>query len=224
MEAPAVTLPSHRRFKLQNLLADWPSSRTSASVRGRCRSSLASLHMSPLLCVRGGFYVNRLLASVGMPRISAGANCCFRTANPERRLILGPKFQGDLEFRRWFDEQGLNAHGGTLSAPTYHLLERPSQRTVFFYVASKNAPGGFCLETGVYWRYNLDAWEPSHFCGSSKSVAGESDILINVLELLGMVVSAWVLEFPCAEHPAALGDCVLLRGDDEAALEWLRRC
>ena len=167
--------------------------------------------------------MNRLLASVGMPRISAGADFGFRTANPGRRLVLGSEVQGDLEFWRWFVEEGLDARGRALSAPMYHLLERPSQRTLFSD-ASKTAVGGFCLEAGVYWRYGLDAGEQSRFCGSSKSVAGENDTSINVLELLGMVVSAWVLVSPCAERPAALGDCVLLRGDNEAAVEWVRRC
>ena len=117
--------------------------------RSRCRCSLASLiHVS--FAVRPGrFTVNRLLASVGMPRTFAGVDFGFRTANPGRRLVLGPEFQGDLEFWRWFVEEGLDARGRTLSAPTYHLLERPSQRTLFSD-ASKTAVGGFCLETGVY--------------------------------------------------------------------------
>ena len=83
---------------------------------------------------------------------------------------------------------------------------------------------GFCLETGVYWRYDLDAGERSRFCGSCKSVEGENDVPIDVLEVLGMVVSAWVLVCLCAERPVGLGDCVLLRGDNEAAVEWVRRC
>ena len=29
---------------------------------------------------------------------------------------------------------------------------------------------------------------------------------------------------PCAERPSATGDCVLLRGDNEAAVAWVRRC
>ena len=186
-EALTVTLSSHKRLKLQNLLAEWPSSRTSASARQVSQFVGFRIHVS--FAVRPGrFFVNLLLASVGMPRISAGADFGFRTANPGRRLVLGPEFQGDLEFWRWFVEEGLDARGGTLSAPMYHLLERPSQRTLFSE-ASKTAVGGFCLETGVYWRYDLDAGERSRFCGSSKSVAGENDISINVLELLGMVVS-----------------------------------
>ena len=167
--------------------------------------------------------MNRLLASVGMPRISAGAGFGFRTANPGRGLVVGHEFQADLEFWQWFVEEGLDTRGGTLPAPMYHLIERPSQRTQFSD-ASKSAVGGFFLETGVYWRYDLDARERSSFHGSSKSVAVENDISINVLELLGMVVSAWVLVSPCAERPAALGDCLLLRGNNEAAVEWVQRC
>jgi len=126
-------------------------------------------------------------------------------------------------FWRWLVDEGFDARGGTLSAPMYHLLERPAQRTLFSD-ASKTAVGGFCLETGVYWRYELDVQERSRFCGASASVAGEDDISINVLELLGMVVSAWVLVSSCAERPSAMGDCVLLRGDNEAAVQWVRRC
>ena len=49
-------------------------------------------------------------------------------------------------------------------------------------------------------------------------------ISIKVLELLGTVESAWVLVSSCAERPSATGDCVLLRGDNEAAVQWVRRC
>ena len=105
----------------------------------------------------------------------------------------------------------------------YHLLDYPARRTLFSD-ASKTTIGGFCLETGVYWRYDLDTAEQSRFCGSSKAVAGENDIPINVLELLGMVVSAWALVSPYAERPSATGDYVLLRGDNEAAAAWVRRC
>ena len=36
--------------------------------------------------------------------------------------------------------------------------------------------GGYCLETGVYWRYDLTAQEQSRFCGSTKSVRGVNDL------------------------------------------------
>ena len=203
-EALTVTLPSHKRLKLHNLLAEWPSSRTPTSARQI--SQLVGFYIHVSFAVRPGrFFVNRLLGSVGMPRISAGADFGFRAANLGRRLVLGPEFQRDLEFWRWFVKEGLDARGGTLPAPMYHLLGCPSQPTLFSD-ASKTAVGGFCIEPGVYWRYDLDEGERSRFCGSRKSVAGENDISINVLELLGMVVFAWVLVSPCAERPAGLGD------------------
>ena len=221
-EALTVTLPSRKRLKLRSLLAEWPPSRASASARQV--SKLAGFLMHISFAVRPGlFFVQRLLASVGMPRVASGAGFAYRMSDPGRRVALGPEFHGDLEFWRWFAAEGLDARQGTLSAPMYRLLERPARRTLFSD-AFKTAVGGFCLETGVYWRYELNDRERSRFCGSSGSVGCEDDLSINVLELLGMVVSAWVLVVLCAERPSAKGDCVLLRGDNEAAVRWVRRC
>ena len=171
----------------------------------------------------GSFFVHRLLALVGMPRIVAGDHFAGRMANPGRRVALGREFRTDLEFWRWFVDNGVNARGGVLSAPMYLLLERPAQRTLFSD-SSKTAVGGFCLETGVYWRYDLTAQEQSRLCGSSKSVRGVDDLPVNVLERLGMVKSAFVVVSSCADRPSATGDCALLRGDDEAPVRWGRRC
>lgn len=66
--------------------------------------------------------------------------------------------------------------------------------------------------------------ERSRFCGSSASVVGVNDISINVLELLGMLVGAWLLVVEQHHRPAAAGDCVLLRGDNEASVAWIQRC
>ena len=221
-EALTLTAPPHKRLKLRVLSAEWPSTRTHASAKQV--SQLAGFLMHISFAVRpGSFFVHRLLSSVGMPRIAAGDHFAGRMADPGRRVALGPEVHADLELWRWFVDKGVDARGGVLSAPMYHLLERPAQRTLFSD-ASKIAVGGYCLETGVYWRYDLTAQEQSRFCGSSKSVRGVDDLSINVLELLGMVVSAFVLVSSCADRPSATGDCALLRGDNEAAVHWVRRC
>ena len=146
-----------------------------------------------------------------MPRIVAGADFDCRMANPGRRLALGPAFQGDLEFWRWFVEGWTRAEEPRrlrciifLSAPV----------DVFWFRTHRNRCRGFWLETGVYLRYELDAGERSRFCGSSKSVADDNDMSTNVREQLDMVVSAWVLVSACDERPFAMGDSVLLRGDN----------
>ena len=56
------------------------------------------------------------------------------------------------------------------------------------------------------------------------SVRGVNDLSINVLEHLGMVVSAIVLVSSCADRPSATGDCALLRGGNKAAVHWVRQC
>ena len=215
-----MTSPPHKRLKLRLLLAEWPPTRTYASPKQV--SQLAGFLTHIYFAVRpGSFFVSRLLASVGMSRVAADDHSAGRMANPGRRAALGPAFHADLEFWRWFVDKGVDARGGVLSAPVYHLLERPAQRTLFSD-ASKTVVGGYCLETGVYWRYDLTAQEESRFSGSSKSVRGVDDLSINVLKRLGMVVSAFVLQSSCADRPSATGD--LLRGDYEAAVHWGRRC
>ena len=50
------------------------------------------------------------------------------------------------------------------------------------------------------------------------------NLSINVVERLGMVVSLFVLVSSCADRPSVTKDCALLRGDNEAAVHWVRRC
>ena len=71
-EALTVTLPSRNRLKLRSLLAEWPPSHPSASARQVFKLGGFLMHIS--FAVRPGlFFVQRLLASVGMPRVASGA-------------------------------------------------------------------------------------------------------------------------------------------------------
>ena len=114
-EALTVTSPPHKRLKLRLLLAEWPRTRTHASAKQV--SQLAGFPLHILFAVRpGSFFVHRLLASVGMPRIAAGDDSAGRMANPGRRVALGPEFHADLEFWRWFVDKGVDARGGVFGA------------------------------------------------------------------------------------------------------------
>ena len=64
----------------------------------------------------------------------------------------------------------------------------------------------------------------SSFCGSSKHIQSLDSICVNALELLGMVMSAHMLVVVYGERPVGDKDCVLLRSDNEAAIQWMRRC
>ena len=112
--------------------------------------------------------------------------------------------------------------GGGLSAPMYHLLERPALRTLFAD-ASKTAIGGFYLENGVYWRHELDPVEQPCFFASSKAVAARTMFPSTSLNCWEWWCRRGSLCL-CRKRPSATGDCVLLRRDNEAAVDWVRRC
>ena len=182
-EALTLTARPHMRLKLRVILAEWPPTRAHASAKQVSQLACFLMHIS--FAVRpGSFFVRRLLASVGMPRIAAGDHFAGRMANPGRRVALGPEVHADLEFWRWLVDKGVDARGGVLSVLMYHLLELPAQRTLFSN-ASRTDVGGYCLETGVNRRYGLTAHTQSRFCGSSKPVRGVDDLSITMLERLG---------------------------------------
>ena len=111
-ESLTVTLPSPKRLKLRVLLSEWPPSRVSASAKQV--SQLVGFLMHVSFAFRpGSFFVQRMLASVGMPRITAGADYACRMVNPGLRVALGPEFHGNLEFWRCC-QRGAGRAGGEL--------------------------------------------------------------------------------------------------------------
>ena len=204
-----VTSPPHKRLKLRLLLAEWPPTRIYASAKQVSHLAGFLTHIS-FAVPRGSFFVHRLLASVGMPRIAAGDHFAGRMANPGRRVALGPEFHADLEFWRWFvfsrvrrDVVGADVSFAGAPGTTYVVLGRVKKRRPGILSRNRCLPG----------RYDLTAQEQPRCCGSCKSVRGVDDLSINVLELLGMVVSAFVLVSSCADRPSATGEIVLCCGE-----------
>ena len=214
-----VTMPAHKQQKLDEVLSEWPTTRTSATARQV--SQLTGFLIHVCFALRPGkLFVGRLLAAVGMPQSAVFPS---RVSDPNRRVGLGPLFHDDLEFWRWFVARGLASRGGSLCSPMYNIVHRPPTMAVFSD-ASKTAFGGYCAQTGVYYRRSLTPEEQSRFVGSSKMVSGVNDISINVLELLGMVVGAQVLITQQQLVPQEMGDCIQLRGDNEPSVAWIQRC
>ncbi|CAM9882263.1 unnamed protein product, partial [Choristocarpus tenellus] len=72
------------------------------------------------------------------------------------------------------------------------------------------------------WRYDF----PENLKDIIRSVVkGEGgSISINVLELLEMVMNAWILVMKVKGKAENKGDPVLLRGDNYSAVHWFRKC
>ena len=117
----------------------------------------------------------------------------------------------------------MNTSEAKISTPMYRLVARPSCRTSALG-ASKHFVGSFCVETGQYWWYGLSKEELARFCGSSKHLWCQGTIFINALELLDMMMSAYMLVVVGDKRPVGDRGCALLRGGNEAAVNWVRRC
>ena len=75
----------------------------------------------------------------------------------------------------------------------------------------------------MYWRYSLA--EALTLELKKQSVTKQAgSITINLLDLIGMMISACVMQITENDRPEYAGDTVLLRGDNVSAMSWLNRC
>ena len=74
------------------------------------------------------------------------------------------------------------------------------------------AVGRLCLETGVYWRYNLSEGEMKRTIRNRKG-EDSNRLSINVLELVVMVMVAYVMIVIGKDRPTEEGESVLMRRD-----------
>lgn len=81
--------------------------------------------------------------------------------------------------------------------------------------------GGYCLESGAWWRIDFSADVQQRL---RDRVVGFNDLSINVLELLGMVVTAWAYTVCAASAPEYPGQSILMRGDNMSAVHWCNKC
>ena len=140
-----------------------------------------------------------------------------------RRLVdLGREFHGDIAFWKWALNQPLAVRGESLSASfLLHVKRAPSR--LYLSDASFTAIGGYCPELKIFWRYTID----SSLSAELKRKAQEketSDITINLLELAGMFMTAWVVQMILKDRPVEEGQSVLMRGDNVSAVSWTNRC
>ena len=140
--------------------------------------------------------------------------------NESPTVELRREFHVDL-FWKWAIDHELLLEGEALSAPCFTAIERPAKRH-YSSNASFEAVGGFCVERKIFWRYDL----PKEMTAELRRKADCQEtctITINLLGLLGMVVTAWVMVGQVRDRPDAEGDYILMRGDNRAAVSWVTR-
>jgi len=167
--------------------------------------------------------VRRILNMLHMPQISDNRRQSDVYVKGRRRTYvrLVPDFHSDLAFWRLIIDGAMVSGPGTIAAPLHSFYLQPPFRSLFSD-ASGIAIGGYCRETGVWWRFDLDD-DQHHRLSNSPNVVARDKLSINLLELLGMAINA--ATFLAAGHrPRFSRDTLLLRGDNSAAVTWINKC
>ena len=116
---------------------------------------------------------------------------------------------------------GGGGYGGErITAPFFSFVQQRSRRT-WFSDAFLAAMGGLCMETGVYWIFNLPEEVQKRTVKRRRAVADL--ISIKLLEVMAMVMTAYVMIDMKGERPRRIGEAVLMRADNEAAVTWVKR-
>ena len=225
----AMTIPV-RVAKLEQLcdtLSEWSSGRAFTPER-ELRSLVGRfLHLCEVV-PPGQYFVRRMLMlnQVGLAPVRARSEE-FRV--PHARLASssrnrsGPELRADVSFRRLLVEGGLGSVAGRLSAPLCRSFMQPPAFTLWSD-ASGDAMGGYFLGTvpgaDVWWRVEYKAGIRARL---REKVSGWNDLSINVLELLGMAVTAWI--FVTQSHILAryARDTIPMRGDNTSAVHWVSK-
>ena len=209
--AMTISVPQDKVVQLRLLLDMWPGTRRVAPVK-EVRSLLGKLlHLSEV--VRPGkFFIRRILNQLGLAPFQAGETGeGFGMGGRRGRGVvrLSREFHADLDFWRLVIEMATGSDGFTrLEAPLFASFLQPPCR-IIISDASGDAMGGYCLETGWWWRIDFPEDIRARL---RKRVGQRDDLSMNVFELLGMVVTAWALTVHAGERPEYPGQSVLMRG------------
>ena len=215
-----ITLPPAKLVQLRDLLRQWPNDRVSASEVELRSLTGKLLHVCEV--VRPGkFFVRRMLNQLGLSASKPWRDN-LKMRRPSRRttLMLTPEFHSDVTFWRLLVGGALQNRMGALHAPLYSFFLQPPVRTLWSD-ASGDAMGGYCLESGAWWRMDFDEGVRRRL---RQRVCGRDDLSINVLELLGMVVTAWAFVVHAGAKPEYDRQSILMRGDNQSAIHWINQC
>lgn len=213
-----ISVPPRKIDEIRDLLRKWPMDRRSARIK-EVESLIGKLRHFTIVIRPGRYMVWRLQRAVGL---AADHDFSETIAMKEYIVELSEEFHADLEWWKWAVYQRALLEGVSLYSSFYkHVYWAPVRH--WLSDATPKAIGGFCWELRVWWRYDLSVDEQ---CRLSKDTtcALHNKLSINLLELLAMVVTAYVMVVVKGDLPTVNGEPVLMRGDSSSAVTWVNRC
>ena len=120
-----------------------------------------------------------------------------------------------------FREVGGGGYGGERKSALFFSFVKQRRSRTWFSDALLAAVGELCMETGVYWRFDLPEEVQKRTVKGWRAVADL--ISINLSEVMAMLMTAYVMIDMNGERPRRRGEAVLMRADNEAVVTWVRR-
>lgn len=222
-QAMTISVPQDKIAKLRGLLQEWPVDRKTASVKD-IQSLLGKLlHVSEVVRC-GRFFIRRVLNQLGLAPLTAGVGSSQSHAlgarQNQRVVRLSREFHADIAFWTLILDMSTGPDGVTrLESPLFCRFLQPPSR-ILVSDASGDSMGGYCLESGKWWRIDFTEDVRARL---RKKVQSRDDLSMNVFELLGMVMTAWALTVHAGAMPEYPGQSVLMRGDNQSACHWVTR-
>ena len=218
--AITISLPLTKLVQLRQLLSRWPADRRVPS-ESELRSLMGKLLHVCELVRPGNIFVRRMLNQLGLPPVPAGADEPWGSRGGKRaRIRLGREFHDGLSFWRLLvDKAGGPGGAGSLEPPCWVFI--CNTRHARSSATCRGTPWGGYLETGRWWRIDLDSNTRS--CLRNR-VQQWDDLSTNVLELLAMVVTARAFTVHAKGVPRHVGERIIIRGDNMSAIHGVNRC
>ena len=211
-----ISVPTDKRERLRATINEWPTTRCFAS-ESELRGVIGSfLHICEV--VRPGkYFVRRMLNQLGLPPVQV-------TAQGATRKRIGPEFHADMRFWRLLVDGGLGSPSRLLTAPLVCFFDQPYS-CLLWSDASGDAMGGYFLHaefrSGVWWRFDFSPEVRERF---RQQAQGRDDLSINMLELLAMVVGAWVFIVQSEMRLEYARNSIRMMGDNSSSVAWVNKC
>lgn len=213
-----ILVPLRKIVEIREVLTQWPSlrqyarSREVASLIGKLRHLATVIRPGRYMVWRGQFLAG----------LADGHEFRETVAMKDYVVELDGEVYEDLEWWKRAVYQKVLLEGASLYSPFYDDVYCPPSRH-WLSDATPKAIGGGCMERRVCWRYDLSE-EECRYASVDMMCAKHDKLSIDLLELLGMVVTAYVMVAVKGDMPTVTGEPVLMRGDSSCAVTWVNKC
>jgi hypothetical protein len=217
-EEMTVELSEKRTKQLLEITSqegEWGRDRTTATAL-EVRSMVGRLGAMNFIVRSGKYFTWHMLHLVGLDEKDKAGRW------KKRQVVnLTAQFHHDLDLWRWIVGRRVLLYL-PVAAPCFLHAVRP-WKIRWFSDASFIAIGGCCPELGVWWRWDLTEDVKSRLLNRSTG-RDMNSIFINQLELLAMVITAYVVCI-IENHTSdpKLACPVLMVGDNMTAVHWVNK-